>query len=396
MTPIAEFIQSGETDATGRVGVEVEHFLLDRASGRPLPAQSVEQILEELKPEYEQEFHEDGQLIALQNDRALITLEPGSQFEVSFLYTADMDQLADWYEEAMDPIRRLAAGRQADVVWSGGLPSVPADQVHRIAKHRYQYMEAWFAHTGTRGHEMMKATASIHVSIDYAGEEDFVRKVRAANILHPLLAFLMSNTPDYAGRENRDILLRDSIWSHTDPARTGIPSGLFSPDFGYQAYAHWLENIPVILMMDQDVFISEPGLTVKQAGEKYGWTRAHIQHLLSMAFPDVRVKNFIEIRSADSVAPPYITAYAALIRSVFYNEDTLDWILSLTDCEEDIREAKSSLRISDWQAQVYGQTVTELLDELDRRARAAMNRTDLKHYAALQRNIAARRHIYQG
>ena len=63
---------------------------------------------------------------------------------------------------------------------------------------------------------MMKATAAVHVSIDYADEKDFVKKYRMANILHPIFAFLCSNTKNYAGKENHDILLRDDIWQHTD------------------------------------------------------------------------------------------------------------------------------------------------------------------------------------
>ena len=396
MTPIAEYIQKGQTPEKGRVGIEVEHFLLDRATGHPLSAGKVEEMLEKLQPQYTQSFYEDGRLIALQDEHTLITLEPGSQFEVSFLYTDDMDQLGQWYENAMGPVFEMARKQEADVVWSGGLPTISADQVQRIAKHRYEYMEAWFAHTGNRGREMMKATASVHASIDYSDEADFVRKLRAANILHPLLAFLMSNTPDYAGRENKDILLRDSIWSDTDPARTGIPDGLFDEGFGYQGYAGWLEQIPVILMMDGETYVPEPDLTIAQTGDKYGWTRGHIQHLLSMAFPDIRVKNFIEIRSADSVKPPYITAYAALIRAVFYQPETLDWILSLTESAGDILAAKDALRKDGFQAEVYGHPVTGLLDELDRRAFSAMNRSDRKHYKPLQEKIRTRRHIFEG
>lgn len=396
MTPIAEYIQSGETPQTGRVGVEVEHFLLDHASGHPLTASQVEDMLEVLRPDYDQAFYEDGRLIALQDAHTLITLEPGSQFEVSFLYTRDMDQLKAWYDQAMAPVMKLVETQGADVVWSGGLPTVPADEVRRIDKHRYEYMEAWFARTGNRGREMMKATASVHVSIDYADEADFVRKVRAANILHPLLAFLMSNTPDYAGQDNPDILLRDSIWSDTDPARTGIPDGLFDEGFGYQGYADWLEQIPVILMVDGETYVPEPDLTVGQTGEKYGWNKAHIQHLLSMAFPDVRVKNFIEIRSADSVNPPYITAYAALIRALFYSRETVDWVLSLAQSADEIQAAKAALRKDDWNAGIYGQPVTAVLDELDSRARQTMTSADARHYAPLHEKIMARKHMFEG
>lgn len=396
MTPIAEYIQSGETPQTGRVGVEVEHFLLDHVSGHPLTASQVEDMLEVLRPDYDQAFYEDGRLIALQDAHTLITLEPGSQFEVSFLYTRDMDQLKAWYDQAMAPVMKLVERQGADVVWSGGLPTVPADEVRRIDKHRYEYMEAWFARTGNRGREMMKATASVHVSIDYADEADFVRKVRAANILHPLLAFLMSNTPDYAGQDNPDILLRDSIWSDTDPARTGIPDGLFDEGFGYQGYADWLEQIPVILMVDGETYVPEPDLTVGQTGEKYGWNKAHIQHLLSMAFPDVRVKNFIEIRSADSVKPPYITAYAALIRALFYSRETVDWVLSLAQSADEIQAAKAALRKDDWNAGIYGQPVTAVLDELDSRARQTMTSADARHYAPLHEKIMARKHMFEG
>ena len=396
MTPIAEYIQSGETPQTGSVGVEVEHFLLDHVSGHPLTASQVEDMLEVLRPDYDQAFYEDGRLIALQDAHTLITLEPGSQFEVSFLYTRDMDQLRAWYDQAMAPVMKLVERQGADVVWSGGLPTVPADEVRRIDKHRYEYMEAWFARTGNRGREMMKATASVHVSIDYADEADFVRKVRAANILHPLLAFLMSNTPDYAGQDNPDILLRDSIWSDTDPARTGIPDGLFDEGFGYQGYADWLEQIPVILMVDGETYVPEPDLTVGQTGEKYGWNKAHIQHLLSMAFPDVRVKNFIEIRSADSVKPPYITAYAALIRALFYSRETVDWVLSLAQSADEIQAAKAALRKDDWNAGIYGQPVTAVLDELDSRARQAMTSADARHYAPLHEKIMARKHMFEG
>lgn len=396
MTPIAEYIQSGETPQTGRVGVEVEHFLLDHVSGHPLTASQVEDMLEVLRPDYDQAFYEDGRLIALQDAHTLITLEPGSQFEVSFLYTRDMDQLRAWYDQAMAPVMKLVETQGADVVWSGGLPTVPADEVRRIDKHRYEYMEAWFARTGNRGREMMKATASVHVSIDYADEADFVRKVRAANILHPFLAFLMSNTPDYAGQDNPDILLRDSIWSDTDPARTGIPDGLFDEGFGYQGYADWLEQIPVILMADGGTYVPEPDLTVGQTGEKYGWNKAHIQHLLSMAFPDVRVKNFIEIRSADSVKPPYITAYAALIRALFYSRETVDWVLSLAQSADEIQAAKAALRKDDWNAGIYGQPVTAVLDELDSRARQTMTSADARHYAPLHEKIMARKHMFEG
>ena len=121
-----------------------------------------------------------------------------------------------------------------------------------------------------------------------------------------------------------------------------------------------------------------------------------IQHLLSMAFPDVRVKNFIEIRSADSVKPPYITAYAALIRALFYSRETVDWVLSLAQSADEIQAAKAALRKDDWNAGIYGQPVTAVLDELDSRARQTMTSADARHYAPLHEKIMARKHMFEG
>ncbi len=46
-------------------------------------------------------------------------------------------------------------------------------------------------------------------------------------------------------------------------------------------------------------------------------TEEEIEHMLSMVFPDVRLKNYIEIRMADSLPKEEAFAYTALIREYF-------------------------------------------------------------------------------
>ena len=49
-----------------------------------------------------------------------------------------------------------------------------------------------------------------------------------------------------------------------------------------------------------------------------------IFHALSIVFPDVRAKRYIEIRMPDEVPYPYNFAGLALIKGLFYDEENLD------------------------------------------------------------------------
>lgn len=394
MHPLIEYFKRGETPKTGRVGIEVEHFVLD-AQGKPLNYARLVPVLEAAAPFYERVGTEEGHLIALESPEALVTLEPGCQLELSFACTDDIAQISGWYEREAGRFRFLLEKEGARLVYSGGLPGVPVDQVERIPKRRYAFMERWFAFAGTRGKEMMKGTASVHVSVDYRDEKDFVRKVRAANILHPLLGFLMSNTRTYEGKPNEDVLLRDAIWNGTDGRRCGTIPHLFDEDFGYQSYADWLLDVPVILVQDRGQFFYEGPLTVREAGEKYGWDDAHIAHYVSMVFPDVRVKQFIEVRSADSVPQPFLEGYAALMKSLFYQDAVLDEVLSWTDRVEDLAGAKEVLRQDGFAAVVYGHRADELLERLLRLASDGLPVSEKEMLSCLESLVRKRKHIYE-
>ena len=392
MRALSEYIKQGEKNVSGQVGVEVEHFLLDRSTGRPLEYGRLEPFLKTLVRDHPDTVYEEGHLIQLENDHALITLEPGCQLELSLKYTDDISKIDQWYAEEMRPIEAIEG---CDIVYSGGLPTVDEGRVKRILKKRYAFMERWFSLMGERGREMMKATASVHISIDYKNEKDFVRKMRVAAILHPLLAFLMANTPKYAGKENEDILLRDSIWHHTDKARCGTIPTLFDEDFGYDGYARWLEKVPVILMKLDDTYIYEGPMTIAQAGEKYGRTDAHMAHFFSMAFPDVRAKQIIEIRSADSVEREYMTAYAALIKGLFYDDGVLDEVIGWAHSIDELDAVSQNLRKLGWDADAYGQSAQNRLKRLLERAGISLPETEKHYLAPLEACVQKRKHIYE-
>lgn len=106
----------------------------------------------------------------------------------------------------------------------------------------------------------------------------------------------------------------------------------------------------------------EPEKTIGQCFEAYGGDEALIKHYLSMAFPDIRLKQFIEIRSADSMPENYVKAYCALIKGLFGSGETVVNMLSLLPQEaEAIKAAKESLRADGYRGTVYGQDVRLML-----------------------------------
>ena len=397
MTPLTSYIASGQTEEKGRIGLEIEHFVLNDETGAPMPYLELVKLLEFLKESYEKAVYEEDHLIALESNTTLITLEPGCQLELSFRCSANLEHIKTWYEEAVEPIQNYLHRQGYALVYSGGLPNYSIDKVQRIPKERYALMEKWFETSGKRGKEMMKGTASIHLSIDYENEEDFICKYRVANYLHYLFNFITSNTPIYQGVENGDVLLRSSIWEGTDPERCGFMPNTFDPDFGYFQYANWLEKMPLIVLNDGTECKSAGQSKVFEVAKTYGYSSKMIAHYLSMVFPFIRVKKFIEIRSADAMPEPYMMAYCALINGLFYDPSVIEhyWKLSQGTSVSKLEAYGEKIRQDGWSAKVYGSSLSSVLEDLVRRAEQNLDQDERAMLAPLKKCIYEKKHIYE-
>lgn len=388
------FIDSQKTNQTGCLGLEVEHFVINRKTGMTMPYEEISLLMEYLTSYYPKKSYEEDRLIALESKETLVTLEPGCQLECSLECLSDLDAIKETYKSSIAPIKTYLNEHGYDLVYSGGLPTISQNEVMRIDKKRYEYMENYFKISGTRGLEMMKATAAVHVSIDYINEMDFIKKYRMANILHPIFAFLTSNTKMYEGKKNQDILLRDSIWKDTDHTRCGIIPSLFDENFGYHSYVEWLENLDLILMNDDNNFIATDK-KLKEVADEYGWSKAYISHYLSMSFLDIRLKQFIEIRSADSMPINYTVAYCALIKGLFYNEDNIEKYSQLTDSIQSILDAKNAIRAHDWDSNIYGLSIYDFCLNLLKDAECGLKKDEIEKMDVLESMIKHKSHVFK-
>jgi glutamate--cysteine ligase len=225
-------------------------------------------------------------------------------------------------------------------------------------------MDEHFRGTGTGGIHMMRGTASCQVALDYADEADFVAKYRCAYLLTPLLALLTDNSPRYEGRDYDQFLLRTDIWRRVDPARSGIVPTIFDPDFSFRKYAEYVLNQAAIFAVVDGV----PHKTTQKAYEilagRTEWDEDFLLYL-SLVFPDVRLRQYIEIRVADAMPPHQTFAYLALIKGLFADIARLaEWVGNFPQSVAAIETAQNAIMADAWQAVVYGKPVRELCQQM--------------------------------
>ncbi len=374
------FLQGCKAEGTFRIGLEVEHFVLNRENHKPMAfngKEGVAGLMESLAKNYPEKHMEDGAVISLESDDILITLEPGCQIEISTAPFASVEKTVNLYHGARAQIEEKLEPLGYALAAEGYLPYGRAEDVALIPKQRYQCMDEYFKNTGIYGKNMMRATAACHVSVDYFSEADFVKKYRLAWLLNPLLAFLTENVSAFEDEPFTGHLLRDRIWQGVDAARTDVCPDLFEESFGFGAYARWLLNVPVIVVNEGGHYKYEPEKTIGDCFETYGSGEDLIRHYLSMVFPDIRLKQFIEIRSADSMPELYVRAYCCLIKGIFSDTETVERMLKvLPQRIEAIDGAKECLKKDGYGAMVYGQQTDRLLLWILREAAANLEKDE--------------------
>ena len=248
------FADGGIRHCTEKIGVELEHIIVDgqtRQSVSYYGEKGIAALLERLSSHFPWRYEPEGSLLGVYNDDFSISLEPAGQLEVSINPREDISLIYRIYRMFLEQITPILRDWGYEMLTLGYHPVSRAEDMELIPKKRYEYMDRHFMNTGCCGINMMRGTAATQVSIDYDSEEDFILKIRVAYMLMPLLKLLTDNTPVMDGEAYGGHMARTYIWDNVDPARTGIIPGLFDEDFGFEKYAEFLMNMPVIFVENQ-------------------------------------------------------------------------------------------------------------------------------------------------
>lgn len=360
MSTIAEYIKSGEKHSD-TVGIELEHFITDKKTGKNVPysgEKGVGAVLLKLAPMYEEEIRSEGFLIGLANSDYTLTLEPAAQLEISIRPVSKISDAQRIYGDFLSAVTPVLDSFGYELKTEGYRRGCCAAELELIPKNRYRFMDKYFEETGSCGKNMMRATASTQISIDFSDEFDCAEKFRVANILSPLFAYICDNSTVFENAPYSGRMLRTHIWRNVDNDRCGVVP--CAADLTYEKYAEYILNSAAILIMRDNTPIYTGGEKIKDI-YRDGMKAAEAEHLLSMFFPDVRLKKYIEIRPADSMPINKALAYAALVKGIFKSPSEFDFSGVTV---EDMEKAKDALIKDGFEAVIYGQRAYDIYENM--------------------------------
>lgn len=345
------------------IGIELEHFLQDEHNHSAKYNQVV-RVIEAIMTKEDKPYYLEENLIGFYNDKYSVTLEPAAQLEISINPCRTVQQLAEVYHEFTKVLDAVISKEGLRIECYGYNQYEKAADLCLIPKKRYEYMDRYFEKTGTCGKNMMRATASVQVSLDYENEKDAVRKYQLACILSPVLALLMDNTRVFEGEKAQMHLVRTYIWNNVDSDRCTLMKGCLDKEFDFRKYAEYIMDIPAILVMDGGTARYTDTEKIKDIYAGHVMTKEEIEHILSMVFFDVRFKNYIEIRMADSCGIERAADYAELIKNIFYNAECMDAIEKYLGnvTEADVANAKESLISNGMNGMIYGKKASDVIE----------------------------------
>ncbi len=356
--------------------------LIEKHKLNPLP--SVKKLLLELSDFGLQETKPCASCKSLLEEEIgfAVSLEPASQLEIAVgpsmnVYQAQVG-LKDFY--ALFYLAAHELGLSYRLETKGYNPLKDARDLPLIKKERYRLMDEHFSHTGEHGIDMMRGSASTQVSLDFSSEQNFIKRYRLTCALGPVFAFLFDNASAAHSKKLKHAkrMVRSYIWRDTDSVRCGVPPTLFDSNFGFKAYTQWVLSVPAILMTtDEGKSIDTKHLLVRDlANVDHPLSKHDIEHLLSMVFPNTRLKNFIEIRDVDSLPEPFVAVFAALVEGLIYNDEISDKIASYIGMDslsiKTLMQCRTDLMNKGWEAHVYGHGIQELAYTLVEYAQEAL------------------------
>lgn len=336
---VAPMIGGEKPTSAWRIGTEHEKFVYARNDRRAPSYQEPGGIrdmllaLREFGWEPIEEAGPDGtsNVIAMKGSDGTVSLEPAGQLELSGAPLENLHQTCAETGRHLEQVKTIGEKLGVSFLGLGMWPDKTRAQLPVMPKGRYRIMMNHMPKVGNLGLDMMLRTCTIQVNLDYSSEADMVKKFRVGLALQPLATALFANSPFTEGAPNGYLSYRSHIWSDTDPHRTGMLPFVFEDGFGYERWAQYMLDVPMYFVFRDGQYIDAAGLSFRDfmagklsvlPGERP--TSSDWWDHLSTAFPEVRLKSFLEMRGADGGPWSRICALPAFWVGLLYDTQALD------------------------------------------------------------------------
>ncbi len=375
---LAGYLESGcKPKEDWRIGTEHEKFGYCKDTRQPLPYEgerSIHAMLSGLRDRFGwNPVEEAGKLIGLEKDGANVSLEPAGALELSGAPLETIHETCDEVNVHLREVKEIADKIGVGFIGLGAAPEWTHEEMPLMPKGRYKLMDAYMGKVGTMGRVMMRRTCTVQVNLDFGSEADMVQKLRVALALQPVATALFANSPFLEGKPNGHKSWRSRVWRDLDAARTGMLPFVFDEGFGFEAYAQYALDVPMYFVYRDGKYIDALGMSFRDflkgelpalPGEKP--TMSDWADHLTTAFPEARIKKYMEMRGADGGPWRRLCALPAFWVGLMYDQASLDAAWDLVkdwdaETREGLRVAASEQAL---QAEVGGIKMHDLAREV--------------------------------
>jgi glutamate--cysteine ligase len=358
------------------VGAELEMIPVYRSTGERVLAQSGHpsgsEFIASLAAEFgwrEEETPPDASCWSFPDGR--ISFEPGGQIEFSSTVFEGASDLLASMEKWTRILSQRAdrAGLELKTVGieeRAPLEAVPL-QLHR---RRYTEMTRYFDSISEFGVVMMRQTASLQINVDRGASP--LDRWRLLNRLAPYMVAIFANSPRYAGADTGHKSYRAHVWRMLDPRRTGI---VFDERDPAEAYLDFALDAPVILSENNGGYPTFRELVAANSATKELWD----VHLTTL-FPEIRPRDYFEIRSIDAFDPSHLCAALAFVCGIVYaNEASADALALLARPDDSLLRRAGQLGLRDASLRKVAESLVSIaVDGCKRLGAAYISASDLQ------------------
>jgi glutamate--cysteine ligase len=335
------FNQGEKPSKNWRIGTEHEKFVFYTNNFKRvsyLGASGISELLNALAIKNNWvKIIENNNTIGLKDDTgASISLEPGGQLELSGTPLENLHQTCKETGQHLKIMKEVMSGLGLSMVGVGYDPKWARSDISFMPKGRYEIMKNYMPKVGQLGLDMMLRTCTIQVNLDFSSEKDMVEKFQISMALQSVATALFANSPFIEGKPSGYLSSRAMVWTDTDPYRTGVPEIVFDSNFGYESWLNYVLEVPMYFVYRDGKYIDVAGNSfvdfmegkLKGFEGQYPTIKDWEDHI-TVAFPEVRLKQYLEMRGADGGPWNIICALPALWVGLLYDSQSQSDALSL-------------------------------------------------------------------
>ncbi len=270
-----------------------------------------------------------------------LSFEPGGQLEISTIPYPCLSDALKRTDEIQKILDHDLSKDGIEIIQTGINPWHTPDRIGlQMEKKRYRCMTDYFNRISPFGIRMMRQTCTMQVNLDFgATESKLAQRFMASQLISPFATSIFAYSPYVDGKNSGYKSFRGRIWHDVDPSRTGFPElGRFaetmSLDSAVQCYFDKTLDADVIFIAGDEYIVPPRGFSFRKwladNGSTYrAATMSDFKTHLSLMFPEVRARGFIELRSIDCQARAWQSIPAAFCTGLLYDPKALTEVIEL-------------------------------------------------------------------